>query len=531
MDRRSTAIRLSLALLLWLVASSSTIADESIWFEGSRPSSQAHYAIGLLVAAASHGMDPEDYEAAILKQVFEQAQQGPNPEPIAIAQLEQKLNLAMQSYLGDLHRGHVDPRQFHFNFTPARRAGFDSASYLREAVQKRRLREAVTELEPRVALYSQLRKALLEYRKLVDHPAWREPLPPLPARTGRASTALEENQAYAGLPLLTERLIAVGDLPPLQPAPTLYEGALVDGVKSFQRRHGLPAQGVLGPATLAQLQVKPQVRVRQIELTLERLRWTPLLQAPRMIVINVPEFVLRAYEVSNENISLKLEMNVIVGKSLDTRTPLFDADMRYIEFSPYWNVPPSIARAEIVPKLRRDPAYLEREGFEFISTSGPQVNRKVSPSLLDAVLAGTQRIRQRPGPHNVLGDIKFVFPNSEHIFLHHTQAEQLFKRNRRDFSHGCIRVEDPVGLAKFVLEPVPQWTELRIREAMGKGQSATLRLEHPVHVLIAYGTTLVRDGQIYFLDDIYGYDRQLDEALRQRSRTRASVAQMKQDSK
>ncbi len=525
------AFKLSLTLLLCLAGISSTIASESIWFKDSRPTAQAHYAIGLLVAAASHGMDPEDYEATKIKQVFLQAQQGSKPEPITIAQLEQKLNLSMQNYLGDLHRGHVDPRQFHFNFTPPRRAEFDSASYLRDAVQKDRLQEAIAELEPRVPLYSQLRNALLEYRKLVDHPAWREPLPPLPARPGRSSAALEVNQAYAGLALLAERLVAVGDLAPLQPVSAFYEGSLVEAVQSFQRRHGLPAQGVLGPATLAQLQVKPRARVRQIELTLERLRWTPLLQAPRMIVINVPEFVLRAYEVMNDNISLKLEMNVIVGKSLDTRTPLFDADMRYIEFSPYWNVPPSIARAEIVPKLRRDPSYLEREGFEFISTSGSQVSRKVTALLLDAVLAGTQRIRQRPGPHNALGDIKFVFPNSEHIFLHHTQAKQMFNRNRRDFSHGCIRVQDPVGLAKFVLEPVPQWTESRIREAMGKGESATLRLDHPVHVLIAYGTTLVRDGQIYFFDDIYGYDPPLDEALRQRSRTRVSVAQLKQDSK
>ncbi len=529
-------LRSTMALVLWLSGIATANAGELIWFEESRPTAQARHAVDLLVNAASHGMDPGDYEARKIKEVFAQAQQGPKPDPIAIAQLEQKLTLAMQSYIDDLHRGHVDPRQFHFNFTPPHRGAFDAATYLREAVSKKRLAEAVAELEPRVPLYSQLRDVLQTYRRLVDHPAWREPLPAIPASNGRPSGSIEAGQSYAGLDLLAERLAALGDLPPNQatqtpPTPTRYEGALVEAVKAFQRRHGLPGQGVLGKATLAQLQVKPRARVRQIELTLERLRWTPLLQEPRMVVINIPEFVLRAYEQGNGKITLKQEMKVIVGKSQETRTPLFDADMRFIEFSPYWNVPPSIARAEIVPKLRRDPGYLEREGFEFISTSGTQVSRKVSNSLLDAVLSGTQRIRQRPGPRNALGDIKFVFPNNEHIFLHHTPAKQLFDRSRRDFSHGCIRVEDPVSLAKFVLEPMPQWTEARIRAAMTKGESATLRLDQTVHVLIAYGTALVRDGQVFFFDDIYGYDRQLDEALRQRSRTRASVAQLKQDSK
>jgi murein L,D-transpeptidase YcbB/YkuD len=290
-------------------------------------------------------------------------------------------------------------------------------------------------------------------------------------------------------------------------------------VKAFQQRHGLAADGSVGKATLAQLQVPPAARVRQIELMLERLRWTPLMQGPRMVVINIPEFVLRAYEVRDGQISVRLEMKVIVGKAFSTRTPLFDEDMRFIEFSPYWNVPPSIARGETVPRLRRDPGYFEREGFEFVGPDG-RVDRTLSAARLDAVLAGNARIRQRPGPNNALGDIKFVFPNRNHIYLHHTPATQLFERDRRDFSHGCIRVEQPVALAKFVLQGMPEWTEERIGQAMVQGTSATLRLADPVPVLIAYGTTLVKAGRTYFFEDIYGLDRLLDAALRER----ASVA-------
>jgi murein L,D-transpeptidase YcbB/YkuD len=156
--------------------------------------------------------------------------------------------------------------------------------------------------------------------------------------------------------------------------------------------------------------------------------------------------------------------------------------------------------------------------MEFVSNGG-RVDRTVSAGLLDAVLAGKARIRQRPGPKNALGDIKFVFPNRDNIYLHHTPATELFERDRRDFSHGCIRVEHPVELAKFVLKNMPDWTDERIRTAMSRGQSATLKLPEPVPVLIAYGTTLVKDGRTFFFDDLYGLDRLLDAALRQHSQT------------
>jgi murein L,D-transpeptidase YcbB/YkuD len=284
-------------------------------------------------------------------------------------------------------------------------------------------------------------------------------------------------------------------------------------VQSFQGRHGLAPDGVIGRATLAQLQVPPAARARQIELMLERLRWTPLFQGPRMVVINIPEFVLRAYEVVDGRIRVRQEMKVVVGKAMDTRTPLFDEDLRAIEFSPYWNVPASIARKELVPRLRRDPGHFGREGYEFVTSDG-QVESFLSPQRLDDVLAGRARLRQRPGERNALGQIKFVFPNRANIYLHHTPATALFGRDRRDFSHGCIRVEQPLALATFVLQGMPEWTESRIRETMAAGRSSTLRVAQPLPVLIAYGTTLIKDGRIHFLDDVYGHDRVLDAALR-----------------
>jgi L,D-transpeptidase YcbB len=515
--RASAAAWLRFVLgVLCLCTGQGVTAAEWRWFEADRPARQARQATDLLRAAASHGLEPQDYGADALQQALTRAADGPPRPASEIERIDQGLTAAMQRYLSDLHSGRVDPRQVHQHFSPPRRDDFDAAAYLQTALAAQRLPAAARDAAPRLPLYAQLQQALARYRLLAEHPAWQQALPPLPIQPGAKAGKLVAGQAYAGLALLTQRLAALGDLAPDVPVPARFEGPLVAALKVFQQRHGLTADGVIGQATIGSLQVAPAARVRQIELTLERLRWTPLLEGARMIVVNIPEFVLRAYEVRDGRILALQAMKVIVGRALDQRTPVFDADLRFIEFSPYWNVPPSIARAETVPRLRREPAYFEREGFEFVGPNG-QVHSTLSTARLDAVLAGRLRIRQRPGPHNALGDIKFVFPNAEHIFLHHTPTPGLFTRDRRDLSHGCIRVEQPLALARFVLSEQPDWTEDRIRQAMSQGVSTTLRLAEPVRVLIAYGTTLVKDGRIYFLDDIYGHDRLLDAALRRRS--------------
>lgn len=491
-------------------------AASRLWLdEDGHALPQAHEALALLADAASHGLEPQDYDSAGLARALAQ----PAATPAAADATDQALTRAFERYLSDLHRGRIDPATLHYNFRPGRVAPFDPARVLQAGLQRQDLGSAVAAAVPAIPQYQRLREALAHYRTLAPNPAWREPLPPLPrAMRGRtARPKLEPGQPWTGLAALALRLQALGDLDPVLPVPERYEGALVQAVQRFQDRHGLEPDGVIGAATLAQLEVRPQARVRQIELALERLRWTPLLQGRRMVVINLPEFMLRAYEVGSDGqVHVRLESKVVVGRALDTRTPLFDEDMRFIEFSPYWNVPPSIARQETVPKLRRDPGYFTRMGFEFVHPDG-RVDTGLSAARLDAVMAGALRIRQRPGPENALGDIKFVFPNRDNIYLHHTPAVQLFGRERRDYSHGCIRVEKPLELAEFVLQGMPGWDRARIEEAMARGKSNTLRLAEPVPVLISYGTTLVKGDRIYFFNDIYGHDRVLDDALRQRA--------------
>ncbi|RTZ48282.1 murein L,D-transpeptidase [Candidimonas sp. SYP-B2681] len=495
-----------------LVCSGSTVAQEALlWFSEGRPNLQAFDAVQILRTAQLDGLEPDDYDAAALDLGISSSARGAALPAAAIAQLDSVLSAAMQRYLSDLHNGRLDPKQAQQLFTAPALRYFDVATYLNNAVISGELKAAVRRAAPQMPQYESLRKALVQYHGLVGHSAWLSEL------AQPIEKKVEPGQFYAGIDLLVHRLIATRDLPPGTIAPEVYEGVLIDGVRAFQERHGLPPDGILGNSTFQQLNMTPADRVRQIELTMERLRWTPVLQGPRVIVVNIPEFVLRAYDMHEGGQHAVTEMRIIVGRALDTRTPVFNEDMRFIEFSPYWNVPRSITRSEIIPRLRRDPDYFQRQGFEFVSTRG-EVISGLSGESLDALQRGELRIRQRPGPTNALGDIKFIFPNDQNIFLHHTPAPELFDRYRRDFSHGCIRIENPVALARFVLHDDPEWSEERIREAMRRGKSRTIRLDQPVPVLIAYSTAVVKNDKVYFFSDIYGHDNLLDRALSQHIR-------------
>ncbi len=511
---------LALGSLPWWprLAGASLLAEPDggpVWSE-----TLARQALSLLADAAANGLDPADYGVDALTRRLPAA--FAHPDEPAGPQFAADLGAAMRRYLHELAFGRVDPRALHQRFSvPARR--FDPAQALAAALAQGRLDTAVQASLPPLPIYRQLQKVLLDLRAIAGHAAWAQGLPPLPRPPGARAPKLEPGAAWTGLPLLAQRLFLLGDLAPGAPVGERLDGELLAALRAFQARHGLAADGVLGAGTHAALEMPPEARARQVALTMERLRWTPLMQGPRMIVVNIPEYVLRAYEVVDGRIEVRLSMRVIVGKALDHATPLFDERLRSIEFSPYWNVPASIARQETVPRLRRDPGHWARQGFEFVGGDG-SVDTALTPAKLDAVLAGRLRIRQRPGPANALGDIKFVFPNSDNIYLHHTPSVGLFARERRDFSHGCIRVEDPVALARFVMDGMPGWDEPRIRAQMAAGTSTHVALRDPLPVLIAYGTVLVKQGRPHFFADVYRHDARLQAALDARPRSNRTVS-------
>jgi murein L,D-transpeptidase YcbB/YkuD len=487
------------------------------WFVASRPTPLAEAAVELLADAASHGLDPRDYAAAELRRLLAAARDAPVADEPRIAALAQRLTRSLLRYLDHLHRGRLPVH---------RGAAPDAAATLRAAVAAQDLTLAVQAASPALPQYRKLREALAHYRALADDAAWKQPLPPLPRPAGARAPVLNPGDAWAGLPALAERLVRLGDLDPRLAPPAIgarYDEPWVAAVQALQQRHGLQADGVIGRATRAVLQVPPRQRARQLELALERLRQLQPLQAPRQVVVNIPEFVLRAYEAGADGrVDVQVESKVIVGQALDWRTPLIREEMRHIEFRPFWNVPASIAREELVPLLQRQPALWARDGYEFVGGPSDRPDAELSPAKLDAVLAGALRIRQRPGPRNALGDIKFVFPNREAIYLHHTPSVRLFEQARRDFSHGCIRVEQPVPLARFALAGTPGWDDAAIRAAMASGEPPRVTLAQPVPVLIAYVTALVKEGRVHFFDDLYGHDRALDAALRRATFSAAS---------
>ena len=336
-----------------------------------------------------------------------------------------------------------------------------------------------------------------------------EPLP-VPAK------AIKPGEKYAGAAALGRRLVLLGDLP-ADAAPAanadVYGGALVEGVKRFQGRHGLDADGQLGPGTVKQLNVPIADRVRQLQFALERWRWLPSEFSAPPIVVNIPDFQLRAADAKG---NVAMTMRVVVGKAAPTQTPVFSRDMTYVVFRPYWNVPPSILRGEIVPAITRDRNYIAKKNYEVTTPDGKVVtDGPISDDVLAQLKAGKLAVRQKPGPANALGLVKLIFPNEFNVYLHSTPSQALFAKSRRDFSHGCIRVEKPAELAAWALRNNPDWTLERVRAAMQTGpDNVTVKLERPVPVFIVYATALAyENGEVHFYDDIYGHDADLAQAL------------------
>jgi murein L,D-transpeptidase YcbB/YkuD len=371
----------------------------------------------------------------------------------------------------------------------------------------------VDELRPPLAQYRLLQRALARYRELAGNGVGDQVVSASVSKVVRPGDSCE----WAGR--LGQRLMQLGDLSASEQAMVdlaRYEGPVVEAVKRFQTRHGLEPDGVLGKATIAALRVPTQWRVRQIELALERLRWLPHLGDQRLLVVNIPMFQLWTWDRIPPSGTPLFGMNVVVGRAPGTQTPVFVAMMREVIFRPYWNVPRSIVLHEILPAFARDPRYLERHDMELVRSDGgpaPVVER--TSDAMSGLRRGTLQVRQRPGPQNSLGLIKFEFPNDESVYMHGTPAQALFAKPRRDFSHGCIRVEDPVRLAQWVLNDDVRWSRERLLAATAGPTSIRVSVPQPIQVILFYTTAAVMpdDGSVRFAADIYGHDARLDRAL------------------
>ena len=473
--------------------------DGPVWLAGNNLSSPGRAAVAELVAAAAQGLSPADYDAATLDGL---ARGLPHPswDAVALARFDLLLSVDLVRYLDELRAGRV--RHGPFRAQP----DLDLASGLARAIAADSVRELAASLQPAFAQYRNLRGHLARYQRL----AAAAPFRPLPAGTVRPG------DADAALALLRDRLVEVGDLPPESSLETAvrYEGVLVEAVRRFQARHELEPDGIIGPGTLAALNVPYVTRARQIALAMERLRVLPPLGRQRFIVVNIPAFRLFAFDSVGGTGAPTLQMKVVTGKALDTRTPVLSEELRYIDFRPYWNVPRSILVKELLPLLRRKPGYLRAHQMEVVDTDQRVLGDVVTPSILAGLSRGELRVRQRPGAANALGLAKFVFPNAANVYMHGTPETDLFARSRRDLSHGCIRLEDPAALATWVLQDQRAWSRAAIEAAMADVRSTRALLTRPMTVVVFYTTAVaLPDGTIHFYRDVYGHDRELIEAL------------------
>ena len=481
------------------------------WLSDGRPTSQARVVAAILASAAAKGLDPDDYDGSRwFGELVRLA--GGAASPADQATFDVGLTASVLRYATHLRRGRVDPRRLGFELGTARRA-VRLPVLAAELAAAEDPAAALAALEPRIAGYRRLLEGLARHRDLAAILGDRAVVTP-------PRVAPRPGKRYAGAGGVAWRLLAFGDLPASELA-AAEEGVFTEGlaaaVARFQARHGLATDGRIGPRTAAALNVPLSRRVRQIEVTLERWRWMPHGIAPPLLVVNIPQFRLVAFEGDAASMRRALTMDVIVGDEFPARrTPVFARRMSHVVFSPYWEVPNGLLERELLPRWRRDPGYFDEHGFFVETAEGP---RPVTGETLAEVFAGRARVRQPPGPGNALGGAKFAFPNEFAVYLHDTPDRRLFSRADRALSNGCVRVSDAAGLAEWLLRGKPGWDRPRIERAMAAEEPEVVRLEEGPWVFIVYGTAYADpDGVMHFLPDVYGHDAALERALARASR-------------
>jgi murein L,D-transpeptidase YcbB/YkuD len=334
------------------------------------------------------------------------------------------------------------------------------------------------------APYKALKDQLGKYYNIAKAGGW----PQITA----SKKSLKKGVSDPSIPIIKKRLEITGEMVG-KDSSQVFNDTLENAVRTFQTTMGYKPDGVITAQLIKDMNVPAIERLKQILLNMGRMRWMPTEPNGRLIIVNIPEFVLHVYE----NKKRAWDMNVVVGKE-GHNTTMFTGDLNQVVFSPYWNVPPSIVQKEILPKLASNPDYLASQNME---QTGTDEN-------------GVPKIRQLPGANNSLGRVKFLFPNSFNIYFHDTNAKGLFEKDKRAFSHGCIRLAEPEKMAQYLLRDQPEWTPEKIEDAMNSGNEKYVKLKDPVPVIITYYTAWVDDnGQINFRDDIYSHDKTLGSKM------------------
>jgi murein L,D-transpeptidase YcbB/YkuD len=494
---------------------------ELAWTRDGLPTDSAKALIEVFASAAQKGLVPADYDADRWPQRVQRLEQISRTHDTSdaaendVAQFDVAMTVALTRYLSDIHLGRVNPQALNFDIdVPSRRANFDIPALIDNEfvdADAHEIAEQVTKLEPQNPLYEATEKALPKYLELTQQQN-ANPMQALPA----VEKAIGKGDSYPAVAELWSRLQLEGDAPADTAAPARYDATVAAAVKKFQERYGLQDDGRLGNGTIDAMNMPMSQRVQQIDDSLERWRWLPdNFQQPR-VMVNLPEFLVRTYD---EDHTLAFKMKVVDGEAKGNHdTPMFVRTMRYVIFRPYWNLPISIIKKELVNHLGAGgAAYMTKNDYEVTTGNGTPVTGWTVHDLEH----GRYAVRQRPGPKNSLGLVKFMFPNEYDVYMHSTPEMNLFNLSRRDRSHGCIRLNDAEKMANWVLDGQDPWDEDSIHEAMygptdgsEPQNNKQVGLKTPLTVNITYLTgNADEDGTMHFFNDIYGYDKQLEEAL------------------
>jgi murein L,D-transpeptidase YcbB/YkuD len=486
---------------------------ELAWTRNGIPTYAAMQLIQLFKDAAQKGLKPEDYDASLwpqrvarLNTIRLKHDDSDNAHDV-IAEFDAAVTISAMRYISDLHVGRINPQSLNFDIdVPAKRAAFNVADFLNnQVVDTTDVPTVVASVEPQNPMYAADERALYQYVQLAKQQDSkpRQDLPPVAA-------PVSEGGFYAALPLLLDHLQMEG-YSDTTVVPHVYDHALAASVKAYQERHDLPANGKLTQATIDALNVPMDVRVQQLSDTLERWRWLPENFIQPRLLVNLPEFIVRAYDPDH---TLVFKMKVVDGEAKGNHdTPIFVRSMRYVVFRPYWNLPPDIVKKEIVP-------HLQKEGIGYLAAHNYQVTKAdqtpVTNFTIDDLAHARFDVRQMPGPQNSLGLVKFLFPNEYDVYMHSTPELYIFNLPRRDRSHGCVRLQDAAKMATWVLNGQGDWDADKVTQAMSSDapNNVTVGLKTTLPVVITYFTANVdEDGTVHFFKDIYGYDQQLNAAL------------------